>query len=89
MRTISTIPSVYSLVRQRLLPRQRLGSNLDRPNIPTSITSLLPRLDVPVIDEIAVKAQFELQGEMDHGQRTLREVLGVKPIRGVSPCTSS
>lgn len=56
MRTIDTILPVHSPTRKLLLPRQRLSSNLDGPNIPTGIPPPLPRLNVPVIHKVAMQA---------------------------------
>lgn len=78
MHAISTILPVSSPISQRLLPRQRLSSYLDRPDVPTSITSLLPRLDVPVVDKVAMEPQLELERQVDHGQRALGEILSIE-----------
>lgn len=78
MRAINTILPVHSPIRKLLLPRQRLSSNLDGPNIPTGIPPPLPSLNVPVIDKVAMQAELQLQRQMDHSQRALGQVLRVK-----------
>lgn len=78
MRTVNTILPIHSPIRKLLLPRQRLSSNLDGPNIPTGIPPPLPSLNITVIDKVAMQAQFQLQRQVNHGQRSLCQILRVK-----------
>lgn len=78
MRAISTILPIHSPIRKLLLPRQRLSSNPDRPDIPTSVSPLLPRLNIPVVDKVAMETQLQLQRQVNHSQRPLGQILRVK-----------
>ncbi|SPQ25712.1 ef798fcc-f04c-4c85-91f9-df14b1c280cd [Thermothielavioides terrestris] len=56
----------------------RLGGNLQRANVAALCPPLLPRVDIAVVDPVAVQAQLQLQRQMDHRQRALGQVLRVE-----------
>lgn len=80
MRSVcSTIRRLTRSTCPTLLPRQRLRSDLDGPNIASlGIPPPLPRLDIPMVHKVPMQAQLQLQRQMQHGQRALRQVLRIK-----------
>lgn len=75
----STICSIRCPIRTTGLPGQWFGRNLDRADVAAlRLPPLLPRLNVPVVHKVPMQAQLQLQRQVQHSQRALRQFLRIK-----------